>query len=190
DLSYLPLLHGDVFRPPSYPTLLTACLGSGIQIFFMILIIIVFAMFGMLSPASRGALMTAAIVLFMFMGAAASYHAARLYKTLKGSDWKKGALLTATLYPSTFFGMGFFLNFFIWGEHSSGAVPFTTMLALLCMWFGISFPLVFGGSYFGFRKQPYEHPVRTNQIPRQIPEQVWYLHPVFAGHRPNCWQVP
>ena len=29
---------------------------------------LVFAMFGMLSPASHGALMTAAIVLFMFMG--------------------------------------------------------------------------------------------------------------------------
>ncbi|CAI8017457.1 Transmembrane 9 superfamily member 4 [Geodia barretti] len=55
------------------------------------------------------------------------------------------------------------------------------MLALLCMWFGTSFPLVFRGSYFGFRKQPYEHPVRTNQIPRQIPEQVWYLHPVSAS---------
>ena len=39
-------------------------------------------------------------------------------KTLKGSDRKKGALLTATLYPTTVFGMGFFLNFFIWGEHS------------------------------------------------------------------------
>jgi len=59
-------------------------------------------------------------------------------------------------------------------------VPFTTMMALLCLWFGISFPLVLGGFYFGFRKQPYEHPVRTNQIPRQIPEQVWYLHPVLA----------
>ena len=46
------------------------------------------------------------------------------------------------------------------------------------MWFGISFPLVFIGFYFGFRKQPYEHPVRTNQIPRQIPDQVWYLTPV------------
>lgn len=29
---------------------------------------LVFAMFGMLSPASRGALMTAAIIFFMFMG--------------------------------------------------------------------------------------------------------------------------
>ena len=31
-------------------------------------LLLVFAMFGMLSPASRGALMTASIVLFMFMG--------------------------------------------------------------------------------------------------------------------------
>ncbi len=88
------LIHGDVFRPPTHPTYLVACLGSGIQILCMVLIIIgewsgchllylhwpslsctissfplsVFAMFGMLSPASRGALMTAAIVLFMFMG--------------------------------------------------------------------------------------------------------------------------
>ena len=89
-------------------------------------------------------------------------------------------LQTAMLYPSIVFGVGFFLNFFIWGEHSSGAVPFTTMIALLCLWFGISFPLVLGSFYFGYRKQPYEHPVRTNQIPRQIPDQVWYLHPIFA----------
>lgn len=52
----------------------------------------------------------------------AGYHAARMYRTLKGSDWKKAATLTATLYPSVVFGTGFFLNFFIWGEHSSGAV--------------------------------------------------------------------
>jgi transmembrane 9 superfamily protein 2/4 len=27
------------------------------------------------------------------------------------------------------------LNFFIWSKHSSGAVPFTTMIALLFMWY-------------------------------------------------------
>lgn len=55
-------------------------------------------------------------------------------------------------------------------------VPFPTMVALLCMWFGISLPLVYLGYYFGFRKQPYDNPVRTNQIPRQIPEQRWYMN--------------
>jgi transmembrane 9 superfamily protein 2/4 len=54
------------------------------------------------------------------------------------------------------------------------------MLALLCMWIGISLPLVFIGYFFGFRKQPYEHPVRVNQIVRMIPDQVWYLNPVIA----------
>ena len=79
-------------------------------------------MFGMLSPASRGALMTAAIVLFMFMGLVAGYNGARMYRTLKGTHWKRAAGLTASLYPGVVFGVGFFLNFFIWGKHSSGAV--------------------------------------------------------------------
>ena len=49
------------------------------------------------------------------------------------------------------------------------------------MWFGISVPLVFVGSYFGDKRGPVEHPVRTNKIPRQIPPQPWYMHPVFAA---------
>lgn len=34
------LVHGDVFRPPKYPRLFAAVVGSGIQIFFMALITI------------------------------------------------------------------------------------------------------------------------------------------------------
>lgn len=26
--------------------------------------------------------------------------------------------------------------------------------------------------------QAYSHPVRTNQIPRQVPDQPWYLHTI------------
>lgn len=174
------LVHGDVFRPPQHSKLFAAVIGSGIQIFFMALITIFFAMLGMLSPASRGALMTAAIFLYVFMGLIAGYFSARLYRTMRGVQWKKAAFLTATLYPGILFAIGFFLNFFIWGKHSSGAVPFSTMMALFSMWFGISLPLVFLGYYFGYRKQPYEHPVRTNQIPRQVPEQVWYMNPALC----------
>lgn len=86
---------------------------------------------------------------------------------------------TAILYPGFMAAMGFFLNCFIWGKHSSGAVPFTTMLKLLCLWLFICFPLVFVGYYFGYRKAPFEQPVRTNQIPRQVPEQVWYMNPIL-----------
>ena len=40
------------------------------------------------------------------------------------------------------------------------------------LWFGISVPLVFVGSYFGYKKPAPDDPVRTNKIPRQIPEQA------------------
>ncbi|XP_076290294.1 transmembrane 9 superfamily protein member 4 [Lasioglossum baleicum] len=174
------LVHGDVFRPPPYPRLFAAVIGSGIQIFFMALITIFFAMLGMLSPASRGALGTNAIFLYVCSGLIAGYFSARLYKTMRGRKWRRTALLTATLYPGIVFTTCFFLNFFIWGKHSSGAVPFTTMLALLCLWFGISLPLVYLGYYFGYRKQPFTHPVRTNQIARQVPDQLWYMNPVLC----------
>jgi len=39
---------------------------------------------------------------------------------------------------------------------------------------------VFLGSYFGFRKTPIELPVRINQIPRQIPQQPWFIQPMFT----------
>ncbi|KOC62710.1 Transmembrane 9 superfamily member 4 [Habropoda laboriosa] len=174
------LVHGDVFRPPPNPRLFAAVIGSGIQIFFMALITIFFAMLGMLSPASRGALGTCAIFLYVSSGVIAGYFSARLYKTMRGRKWRRTAFLTATLYPGIVFTTCFFLNFFIWGKHSSGAVPFTTMLALLCLWFGISLPLVYLGYFFGYRKQPFTHPVRTNQIPRQVPDQLWYMNPILC----------
>ena len=60
---------------------------------------------------------------------------------------------TAFLFPGVVFVVFFILNFFVWGKGSSGAVPFGTLFALLFLWFGISVPLCFVGSYFGFRKK-------------------------------------
>jgi transmembrane 9 superfamily member 2/4 len=74
----------------------------------------------------------------------------------------------------------FMLDLLIWGQKSSGAVPFGTLFALCFLWFGISVPLVFIGSYFGYKKPASDDPVRTNKIPRQIPEQPWYMNPIFS----------
>jgi hypothetical protein len=43
------------------------------------------------------------------------------------------------------FTIFFCLNILIWGQKSSGAVPFGTLFALCFLWFGISVPLVFIG---------------------------------------------
>merc|ERR1719272_243967 len=91
------------------------------------------------------------------------------------------AWLTALLYPGIVFLIFFFLNLLIWGQASAGAVPFATMFALLVLWFGISVPLVFLGAYLGYRKDAMEVPVRTNQMPREIPLQPWYMKPIFTS---------
>ena len=61
------LVHADVFRPPPSPMLFCVLTGTGVQILCMILITIVCACLGFLSPANRGALMIAVLVLFVFM---------------------------------------------------------------------------------------------------------------------------
>ena len=49
-------------------------------------------MLGMLSPSSRGSLMTTALSLYCLMGCVAGYYSGRLYKTIKGVQWKRAAL--------------------------------------------------------------------------------------------------
>ena len=89
------LVHGDVFRPPPMPMLLSVCVGTGVQLLAMTVITMVFAVLGFLSPANRGGLMTAMLLLFVFMGVPAGYSSAFLHKSLKGTDWKKNIVLTS-----------------------------------------------------------------------------------------------
>ncbi|CDS37620.1 Nonaspanin TM9SF [Echinococcus multilocularis] len=165
------LVHGDVFRPPRRSALLAAFVGSGVQLLCMTFIVLFFAMLGMLSPASRGALLSAVIFTYVFMGAVAGYFSGRIYKTMRGFYWKSTALLTGLLYPGIILAVCLFINIFLWAKGSSAALPFTTILSILSLWLLVSLPLVFIGFFFGVRKRPYEQPVRTNQIPRAIPDR-------------------
>jgi transmembrane 9 superfamily protein 2/4 len=160
--------------------LLSVSVGTGVQTLTMTVITMVFAVLGFLSPANRGGLMTAMLLLFVFMGVPAGFASAFLHKTLKGTEWKQNILLTSCLFTGVIFSIFFILNFFVWGEKSSGAVPFGTMFALLVLWFGISVPLAFAGSYFGYKRDAIEYPTKTNLIPRAIPPQAWYMQPAFA----------
>merc|ERR1719331_2305393 len=121
------------------------------------------------------------MLLFTFAGAVSGFVSARFCKLFEGDDWKVTTLMTALLWPGFFFFVFFILNLLIWGQKSSGAVPFTTLFAILVLWFGISVPLVYLGSYSGFKRDAIELPVRTNQVARKIPEQPWFTHGVFMS---------
>lgn len=175
DESGWKLVHGDVFRPPKNRLLLSVFVGSGVQIFAMTFITILFALFGLLSPSNRGALSTFMFILFVLLSIVASFVSGYLYKFWGGDNWKLNMILTPILVPGILFGVLLLLNFFLIYVHSSGAIPFGTLFAIIAIWFIVSIPLAILGSILASKRPLLSVPVRTNQIPRQIPTQPWYL---------------
>jgi len=116
----------------------------------------------------------------VFMGMLAGYYSTRVYKMFGLVEWKRNTLHTALFFPGLVFCIFFVLNLLVWGEKSSGAVPFNTLLSLLVLWFGISVPLVYLGSYMAFKKPAIDHPLKVNQLARLLPDQPWYNHPTLS----------
>ena len=117
-----------------------------------------FAAFGLLSPSKRGFLGTVILLLYTLLGFVGGYVSARVYKSLGGEAWKRLIILTPLMIPGIVFSTFFVLNLFVWIKGSSGAVPFTTMLVIVLIWFIISVPLSVAGSWIGL-KQPVRRPI-------------------------------
>ncbi|XP_078438955.1 endomembrane protein 70 protein family [Wolffia australiana] len=188
ELSGWKLVVGDVFRQPPYPKLLCVMVGDGVQIGGMAVVTIVFAALGFMSPASRGMLLTGMIVLYLLLGAVAGYVAVRMWITLQGGSegWRGVAWAAAGFFPGVVFLLLALLNFLLWGSRSSGAIPISLFFLLLALWFCISVPLTLVGGLVGTRAEPIQFPVRTNQIPREVPARKYpsWLLVLGAGTLP------
>ncbi|XP_061348181.1 transmembrane 9 superfamily member 11-like isoform X1 [Gastrolobium bilobum] len=189
ELSGWKLVVGDVFRAPSNPALLCVMVGDGVQILGMSVVTILFAALGFMSPASRGTLITGMLFFYMILGIAAGYVAVRLWRTIGCGDqkgWVSVAWKAACFFPGISFLILTTLNFLLWGSHSTGAIPFSLFVILILLWFCISVPLTLVGGCFGAKAPHIEYPVRTNQIPREIPHQKYpsWLLVLGAGTLP------
>lgn len=176
DVTGWKLLHADVFRSPNYGWILAPLVGSGTQLLFMAVGLVLLSAVGILNPSLRGGFISFGFGLFVFAGLFSGYFSARVYKTFEGQDYVKNALVTAVLFPGLAFGLIFILNLFVWAQASSTAIPFGTLIAILFLWLFIQLPLVYVGSRYGYnRGGAWEHPTKTSMIPRQIPQQAWYI---------------
>ena len=162
----------------------------------MVLLTLTFALFGFLSPANRGSLITALLMLYVFAGGAGGHAAARLYKSFRGTDWMLNTLLTATLVPGFTFACFLVIDISLLSVGSSGAVPVSTLLTLVVLWFGVSVPLVFLGAYVGFKKDVAPNPVDpgvpfltllARRLFRLLPATVLAVLGVHALRVPLLW---
>jgi transmembrane 9 superfamily member 2/4 len=95
------LISGDVFRSPPAPADLSVQFGSGVQIFCTGVVTLLLAAAGFLSPASRGALLTSAIVLYLLLAICAGYSAVALWSNMQrtATGWTSVCLKTACYFP-------------------------------------------------------------------------------------------
>ena len=93
DVTGWKLLHGDVFRTPSYAGSLAPLIGSGMQLLFMVTGLLLLSCLGVLNPSFRGGFVSVGVGLFIFAGGFSGYFSSRVYKTFGGQNWRKNTLM-------------------------------------------------------------------------------------------------
>lgn len=173
------LVHGDVFRPPvKGRTLLSVCVGTGLQIGTSIFFTLVASALRLLSPMKKGQMLSYIVVLYVLSGSVAGYASARFYKYFAGKAWKRTTMLTATAFPGVLFVIFVALNCFLHISlgKASAAVSFWTILIVFLLWVCVSAPLVFVGAFFGYKADTVKVPTKTTQIARFVPESnSWFV---------------
>ncbi|XP_075477935.1 transmembrane 9 superfamily member 1-like [Primulina tabacum] len=171
------LVHGDVFRTPISLALLSALVGTGSQLAMLVLLVILFAIVGMLY-IRRGAIVTTVIVCHAFTSFISGYVSGGMYSRHGGKKWIETMILTASLFPFMCFGIGFISNAVAIFYGSLAAIPFRAMVTVFIIWAFISFPLALLGTVIGRKwSGAPKNPCRVKTIPRPIPEKKWYLKP-------------
>jgi len=172
------LVHGDVFRPPStHPMVFSILVGTGAQIGCAFFSTMMCSVVGLINPMKKGQTLTAIVLLYVLCGCVGGYVSARIFKFCDAKAWKQNTFLTAAGLPGFLISIFTILNIFLHFAGAATAVHFFTLLAIFGLWIAISTPMVFIGSFFGFRAEKLQVPVKVNQISRYVPELPWYANP-------------
>lgn len=183
------IIHTDVFRFPPHKNLFCAILGVGSQFLALATGIMVMAVLGMFNVHRHGAINSAGIVLYAFTSCIAGYVATNTYKKLGGENWVWNINLTSCLFAMPFFLIWAVINSVAWGYGTTQALPWTTVVLLMCLWMFVGYPLTVIGGIFGKNwAHGFDAPCRTKNIAREIPSVPWYrsafAHCVVGGFLP------
>ena len=170
-------IAGDVFRAPSVNVaLLSSMLGTGTQLFLMIVATLFFGIFGFMNPEQRSNILNIGILFFCFMGLPGGYIAALFYRFWGGKSWIKVSLLTSFVFPGTLIFGYIIVNIILTIEKSNASVHFSDNISLFVLWIFCTLPLILIGSFFGYKSRKMNVPCEINRIPSSVPEKPCYLH--------------
>lgn len=175
------MIHGDIFRPPSYsPMGLSVLVGTGSQIACSLLGTLLMSQTNLLTPTMKGQALQNVVLLYVFSGSVSGYISSRIFKFFGGKNWKLNTLLTASLFPGAMMVLFLMLNVFLALYGSAKTVSFFTIIVSFFLCVGVSAPLIFVGSFIGFKRDLISVPTRTNQIARVVPPQMGIIGSPFS----------
>eukprot|EP01006_Ploeotia_vitrea_P024977 TRINITY_DN57778_c0_g1_i1.p1 TRINITY_DN57778_c0_g1~~TRINITY_DN57778_c0_g1_i1.p1 ORF type:complete len:579 (+),score=59.36 TRINITY_DN57778_c0_g1_i1:37-1773(+) len=174
------LIHSDVFRPPPYPCVFAAMVGTGLQLLLLFIIILTLSVIGVIGHYGRGTMYSTIIVVYSLSAGAAGFVAASLYKGLQGENWPGLVLTTSTIFAIPVFLIWSVLNTIAWSWGTTVALPFGTIMALFALYLLVGLPLTLCGTIGGrYYTEPWKTPKQPSKSsqPRKIPEVQAYRTP-------------
>lgn len=179
-------VHNDVFRPPRHKCFFSATVGVGAQFLAIITGLFIMALLGLFNVHHHGNINAAGIVLYAFTSGIAGFVSCRMFRRLGGERWARNVLLTSFLFAFPLFLVWAVVNSVAWSYGTTQALPWSTVLLLLCLWLFLGFPLTILGGIAGKNAPPgLDAPCRTKNIPREIPHvpcyKTWPVHCLIGG---------
>lgn len=170
-------IHTDVFRPPPSPLLLSALVGTGYQVALVSFFVIIAAIVGELYT-ERGSILSTGLFAYALLSPVNGYFGGSLYVSLRGRNWIKQCIVSASLLPCLVCGTAFMINFIAIYYGASRAIPFGTMVSVAAICLFIIGPLTLVGTILGRNVGTESRdPCRVSSVPRQIPDKKWFMEP-------------
>jgi transmembrane 9 superfamily protein 2/4 len=169
-------IASDVFRPPIHQKTLSAFIGTGFEIFCLIIVSLILYLIGLIKPEIRINIIDTIFVCFFLFSVISGYISTFIYKNNGGKQWLKNSIVTALLCPIIALFILGIVKILLSFEQSNAGFKISQMALLCFLWLFVSSPLVLVGSLLALMKTNIKYPCKVNALPTAIGKKPWYLH--------------
>ena len=175
DESGWKLIHGDVFRFPQHKTIFCSVLGAGAHLCVATFVLLALALVGFVSTTKRGSVLTAVLVIYSLTGFVGGFVSSSLFKQMGGGNWVRTIVTTTLVFPVPLGAVFSWVNTVALTQNSTAALPFGTIMIIVCLFAFVCFPLTVCGGIIGRNLAgDFNAPVRTTKVAREVSERAFW----------------
>lgn len=174
------LLHGDIFRSPQYPILLSSFVGVGFDFLISLLVVFIFTAIGIFEVISFSTFVEPFLLIYFIVTPINGFLSTKLFKTIGRQFWKRNLLTASLLGPCFFASLYLLLQFNLAGKESTASISLKYFLKTAFILTIGCFTFHFIGAIPALKGSPFEFPTTINQLPRYIPQQSFF-HSTFVS---------